>query len=471
VLAAGVILSAFLTRFSPDWTLVYVGAALVMLPFAIGRLIRFDIFEPVYLFALSFGVLFVIRPAFDLLTSSSLPSFVGISARPTYSKALLFAVGGCASFYAGYYLSSAQRWGLSIPGLPDVWNVRRLVVFAMILLALSGILFGLFVLGNGGMPLLSSLLAGRNPVVASALHNSSGYFYLAPLWLTSIALLFIALAPRWRSRLTFAGIGLLALSQLTEIGLGDRSFFLPALAGAVLVVYLKRKQRPPMWLAATAIVLVFVFGINLPRDYRVHAKEGIAAVLRSTVANPGDGARDFFTGADSAMIQGLAIELEYVPSRLNYQWGATYVEALTRPIPRPLWRNKPVAAETQLMETIWPDLARIHVGFAFSVFAEPYLNFGWPGVLVFAFLFGAAWRALYSWYLANSGNITVITTYALSWPFMVVYMRGGLGVDYHRQVIYVFPIILASYLAARGLRAERSHRTLTIDAVRSGRTS
>jgi O-antigen ligase len=111
------------------------------------------------------------------------------------------------------------------------------------------------------------------------------------------------------------------------------------------------------------------------------------------------------------------------------------------------------------------------VGFAFSVFAEPYLNFGWLGVVVFAALFGAGWRLVYGWYAAHKHNVTVFTVFAMSWPFMIVYMRGGFGVDYHRQVIYIFPIVLASFLATRKVKRPLSRGTWPTDAAGSGKPS
>src|SRR5262245_47568674 len=56
---------AFLPSFSSTWLLVALGAALALLPFAVTAIRgSFDIFEPVYLFALVFGILYVLRPVF-----------------------------------------------------------------------------------------------------------------------------------------------------------------------------------------------------------------------------------------------------------------------------------------------------------------------------------------------------------------------------------------------------------------------
>jgi hypothetical protein len=173
-------------------------------------------------------------------------------------------------------------------------------------------------------------------------------------------------------------------------------------------------------------------------------------VLEDTL-HPGQALQDFFAGADTAMVDGLAVELQFVPSRIDYQMGRTYLEALALPIPRAIWAEKPRAAETQLMAAIWPQFASAGVGFSFSLSGEPYLNFGLFGVVALFFAFGVLWRAAYAWFRRAPMNPFVITFYALSWPFLFVYMRGGLGIDFQRQVIYLLPVLLA-YLFVRRSR-------------------
>jgi oligosaccharide repeat unit polymerase len=153
------------------------------------------------------------------------------------------------------------------------------------------------------------------------------------------------------------------------------------------------------------------------------------------------------------MVDDFAIELQFVPVSLNYQFGNTYLEALARPVPRALWSGKPIEADSQLMKAIWPRFQAAGTGFAFSFFGEPFLNFSWVGVFIVALIFGVLCRTLYAWFRRDARNSAVIAVYALSWPFVFVYMRGGFGVDYQRQLIYVLPVIGALVLA--GIKRRR----------------
>jgi oligosaccharide repeat unit polymerase len=251
---------------------------------------------------------------------------------------------------------------------------------------------------------------------------------------------------------------LLLFSQLTEIALGDRAWTLPALAAVILTWYLRRGRRPAVWTAGLFLVAVFIVGVTVPRQYRatVDRQATLAQTLIDATVDPGSGVAQFFGGADTAMVDALAIELQFVPGIIPYQFGGTYLEEVARPFPRSLWLGKPVAADTQLMRAIWPEYDRVYVGFSFSLFGEPYLNLGFGGVLIFGLVFGVLCKTLYAWFLRDPRNPAVIAIYALSWPFVFVYARGGVGVDYHRQLIYTLPVLLAIVLAGIRRRATES---------------
>jgi hypothetical protein len=201
-----------------------------------------------------------------------------------------------------------------------------------------------------------------------------------------------------------------------------------------------------------ALVVTFLFGLTLPRQYRNTEARSVSVteLLVGDVLNPGQALQDFFTQSDTAMVDALAVELQFVPDSISYQFGRTYLEAASRPIPRAVWTDKPRAAETQLMATIWPQLATGGVQFYFSVFGEPYLNLGLVGVIVVSTLFGLFWRALYAWFARAPANPFVIVFFALSWPFLLVYVRGGIGADYQRHLIYLLPVLAAYLFIRRG---------------------
>ncbi len=447
--------------FRDIWWLIAASAVVAAVPLGTALLTRhFDIFEPVHLFAFSYLILFVIRPAVDFNTPGGPLAWLGYSLRSTYSGALLVGLAGALAFYIGYYVRIGRQIGTRLPTPSGVWARADLNAFVLTAIVISVTVFGEFI-RRRGIGSVANLFHGRTLLTASAYRSSSGYLYTAPLWLTSIGILILVLARRWWSAEGVVAFALLAFSQVMTIGGGDRSWTLPV-GGMVFVVgYLRRRRRPSAPVLVTAIVLVFLFNISAVRDYRTSTLPGtsVAEYAAEPVSKPGKALQDFFGGADTAMAANLAVELQFVPSRIDFALGRTYANAAALPVPRAVWHHKPPVADTELTAAIFPAVARAGGGFSFSLFGEPYLNFGYFGVIGISMLLGIASRALYAWFLRAPRNPTVIAFYALNWPFLLVYMRGGLGVDYQRQVIVVSPLIAAAAFAQ-----VRRHRLLPADA-------
>jgi O-antigen/teichoic acid export membrane protein len=426
------------------YLLVYLGALLALVPVMLLLLGRpFDIFEPVYLFSIAYAVLFVVRPAVDLSTEGGVPAVAGIRVDATYGSALFVAAVGCLAFYVGYFGRLGVRLSEAVPLPPLRWpagTVRGLVVMAGVIV---GVVFGAFVLRNGGLSAVGVLGGTRSIDRTNLFASSSAYAYAAPFWLIAVGMLLVALADRWRSSSAVLGLVLVGSSQVFALGSGDRSWILPPIAALVLVGYLKRGRRPRVLSALLTLAAAFVLGVAAPSAYRNATNyESASAAVTDVVMSPGKGVEDFVTGGDTAMAPDLAAELAIVPQTVQYRYGATLLEDLARPVPRSMWPGKPREAEAQLMGRLWPELDQQKVQFTFSVFGEPYWNFGLIGVALASWLFGLGWRALYSWFQRQPDNRTAIALYALSWPFMFVYMRGGIGLDYQRHVIAVAPILI-----------------------------
>jgi uncharacterized membrane protein (UPF0136 family) len=430
------------------WALVYVNIGLSMVPLIVALASRRrDAFEPAHLFALVFFILFVVRPLVDITTPGGL-FWIGYSVKDTYKDALVAAAIGASFFYAGYYARLGQRIGRSLPLPRPRWSTRTLDAFAATTAALSLTLFGVFVVRSGGVSAFRDILSGRTLQRQSALAGASGYLYASPLWLLSVGVLVLAVSKSWRSGRALIAFALIGFSQILAIGGGDRSWLLPAAAAIALTGYLRHDKRPSPLAIIVIAAAVFIAGVTIPRDYRDAPARGVAGTVQSATA--WTRALDaFFGGSDTAMAPNLAIELRFVPSVVPYQNGTTYLEALTRPVPRSLWHNKPEPGEPKLMNAIWPQFAAAHVGFAFSFFGEPYLNFGLIGVALVSLGFGALFRGLYVWYRREPRNRTAIALFALNWPFMLVYMRGGLSADYQRQAMAVFPLIVLLFVTRR----------------------
>jgi hypothetical protein len=129
-------------------------------------------------------------------------------------------------------------------------------------------------------------------------------------------------------------------------------------------------------------------------------------------------------------------------------------------VPREFLESKPVAsADEYLNARLFPTTYASGTGFSFSLMGEPYLNFGALGVAIVLYLLGLAASWLARWYAAGAQSSREIVIYAAAVPFIFVFMRGGLGVDYHRMLISVLPLL---YVTASLRSASHDRRPATI---------
>lgn len=442
------------------WPLLVLAGLAVLAPFGVAAVRgRIDLFEPVYLFAFTYALLFVVRPVVDLVTHGGTPRVLGYSTEPTYQLTLLVGLVGLMAFYAGYYSRAGTRVAEALPVPTAPLTTSLLSRATAVTVVWSVALFTLYLVVGGGGTALRLLLNARSVEGQQFLQDSSGYLYDGLVWLTGPALLVLATTPRWRSARGLVGMALLLLSQIINIANGNRSWTLPVACALLLLWYLRRGSRPSVQVVAVFAAVAFVLGVVAPGQYRnVQGQTGTLTVLADSVTHPADGLGTFLTGADTAMVDDLAVELQVVPSLADHRLGSTYVDDLLIAVPRAIWPDKPVDGDTQLMTVIWPVSARAGVGLSFSLFGEPYLNFGILGVAMVCAALGATWRALYAWVSRAGTNPVAITVFALSWPYLFVYLRGSLGTGYPRQVIMLAPVVAIALVAA--LRSRSVSREL-----------
>jgi hypothetical protein len=236
--AAGVTISLLVSSGS-TWILVGAGllvALVPVVPLLFGR--RFDVFEPAYLFAVSYLVLFVIRPVFDL-TQSAVPSIAGENPRSGYDLALAIALAGALAFFVGYYAALGRSVARHIGHLSDELDRTALSAFTIVSLIAGLGLYAAFIAISGGLPALLSILSGRNETTVDLVNQPLGYLYSGILWLAAVGILLLASASRWRTRQGAVAAFLLVISQITTLPTGDRSWVLPVAGAVVILFYLR----------------------------------------------------------------------------------------------------------------------------------------------------------------------------------------------------------------------------------------
>jgi hypothetical protein len=433
-----------------DWLLIAGCAVVLALPL-IWRAVRgtFDPFEPIVLFALAWGTMFVARPASILIEDDR--RFWGVDIRPTLPSALLLALLGAVSFVVAYEL----RFGRTLePRLPAPRSIdARIAAGAAIMIAGLGVVaLVVFLPTSEGIRAVGLLLHGRTGELTWSVRDSSNYLWYGSLLVVPAAFVLIALAMRTRRALVIAAAVVVTALALLRVGpVGGREQLLPLVGGIFVLAYLVRDRRPRARtlaiVAAAALLASFFIGyLRDPTD--ALTTRSAAEDLRHRpqgVLNP------ILRGEDAEMVLALSAALTVVPDRLPYRYGgATVGSIVTRPIPRGLWPGKPLSPGEKVVSTIWPQYFP-DLNPAFSPLLVFYWDFGLAGVALGMFAFGALARLLYDWFRRYRYSFGAQLIYSVGLWFVVIGCRDETEAVVALASFIFLPVVAIVAIAAEGV--------------------
>lgn len=439
-------------------SLVVLLGAVVLTPL-IWRIIhrRFDPFEPIVLFVLAFGVMFVVRPAAMLVRDdfSYQTSLTVLDVSATFTEMLLIALLAAGAFVLGYSLPATARLRRRKPRNdrvdPTILALMAASVACVAILAFAGVLAA-----ADGPETLLLFLKGRSPELAEATEEASLYPWSASLMLVpaTVAIVFAALQTR-KLLFVLASVFLSSLVLLRTVPGGDRIALLPFLGGLFVLFYLRRSTRPSNFtLIAVAIGALIASTFLSDLRGRSDRGESVRDTVVNIVSDPSRLARPFVTGPDSEMAPTFAAALAVIPEELPHTYGRVVFEDLVvRPIPRPLWPGKPSPPRADLLSHVWPqEYARGSINAEFSVLLYFYWDFGVAGVLVGLGAYGFAARSLYEYLRKNATSPLVQALYALTVWFVVIALRDSPVDTLIRALFLIAPVVLIFSVAARAAR-------------------
>ena len=423
---------------------------------------RLDPFEPIVVFALAYGVMFVVRPAAMLVEGSLVHEGPrrALDVSGEFTEMLVLALLGALAFGVGYLLPLGARLAsLHRPSRPDPSDGRLLV--ASLLVGLVGVIAYLFVLSSSGFThtIRTILRAGNTEVLeagSASIYASFVFLLTVP---ASLVILMVGLKRR-SAALIITSLGFAALIVVLSLPVGNRIALLPLLGGFFSLYYLRRLARPSL-AAILVVALVAVVASAFLSDLRGRATrdESVLETVERTTS-PSRLVDSVTTGPDTEMAAVLAAALSVIPERLSHTYGSTiFGDLVIRPIPRSLWKEKPSIPRTELTATIWPvESERGTVKPEYSALLYFYWDLALIGVIIGMAAYGLLARYLYEFLSLNRERQYAQVFYSLALWFVVIGVRDG-PVDTFVRACFVLAPLWGIYVLARlplGARSERS---------------
>lgn len=435
---------------------------------------RFDPFEPIFVFGIAYGVMFVLRPL-AMAASGDLASrrpTVTYDIRETFAEMLLLAAIGAAAFVFSYMLPATRTVASKLPPLSLEVPVARVWTVGVGMLLVGAASFAMF-LWSGGPRALDLFLGGRSLGLTQVLRESSVYFWYGSALFIPAALVFGASGFRRNNpAMLVAAAVALAMALFRSAPVGSRMFLLPLIGGAFVYFYLARGKRPSAaaLLIVGAVALVTSAFILQGREATMRGADSAPEVLAAMLAKPERVLEPLVTGEDAAMAEYLAVALPLIPEKIPYMYGgATAGDLVTRPVPRQFWETKPLTPRNLLNSTLWPaEWAVGAVNVEFSVLLFFYLDFGLAGVAAGMALYGFTWRVLYEYYRRFEALTATRVLFAISLPFLVIALRDSPVDTFTRAAFIVIPVAVAYGFAPRATGSESARRSPSTRLAETG---
>ena len=436
-----------------SWALIAACAVVLVLPLVWrARRRRFDPFEPIVLFALAWGAMFVVRPTAMLMGDER--SFWGLDVLPTLPRALLLPGVGATAFVVGYELLPARRVAVRLPTPRPI--DESIAVTAALVTCLVALVALAFFLPSNALEALRVLLGGRSAELGEALSRTWNYVVNTSLLFAPAALVLTALALRRRSPLLIATTLLVLLVALVRVLPAGGSVRPPALA--------RRHRRARVRDARQATAhrrargdrsarvrrLLFHPAVPQPTDDRT-----LETAVEELAERPHAIFDPVVNSADAEMVLSLSAALTVVPEELPHRWGgATVGNLATRPVPRELWSGKPRPPGETVVATIWPQHYPA-LNLAFTPLLPLYWDFGLLGVAAGMAVFGFLCRLLYEWFAIHRRDFVAQVVYAASVWFVVIAARNDPVDTIVLAAFLLAPVIAIIAVASEGVLPAR----------------
>jgi hypothetical protein len=379
---------------------------------------QFTIFHPSSIYLVFHMIVFCIRPTlvqyrdFDLVWNymklTPTDELLRFTLWVTSASLLLFII--CFSF------ATNARGARDMPKRMSITpEIRKAYIYMVILFA----------------PLGAYSILGANQTHERVgdvviMTGTTGYTNEAQNVFIPITILFIVLFKwKWWSFLPFLCFVYFRLTQ----GWARWTVILPFLAVVTFYCWNNRRNLPPIqWLIPVPFLLLLFNTLSFNRMYIKNLFQ--ESEYGETIVKEIDSIEDKQFGfnkqwdtTDFANYDFLAYILDKVPKETHaYTYGVQHLQLFTEPIPRKLWKNKPVGAPIKFFNL--SDYGDFN-GLTVSIIGDGWMTAGWIGVIINMGLAGFGLGYFYTWFIRNNNNIFKVTIFIICNSILLQLFRDG----------------------------------------------
>lgn len=390
--------------------------------FFFARSRAFNIYNPLTLYAAFHFFIFVLRPifarAFDYSSIYGAYRFM-----PSESDKITVILAANLGF-AAFAVASLIRGNVSVDfrrnaeQLREQLELKRVFLWVCLLL---GPYAGYSVLRNIQDMTQGQYIAGMvldRMTGVSINTKTSGYVTDAQIMFATLSAIFA-----WLNRFKPASLIPLLIFCVFRATTGTRLFFIFALVMAALFyAFEKRVLRPSPRILVLVACVVFTFQfVGADRGARVRDLVGTYNQERTAAATAPK--LRFMESMDYANMEFFEYLVWVIPKQSGtYDYFLDNFQVLTEPIPRILWKGKPVGEpfrRISLFEYGFP------IGMTRSLPGEGWYALGWLGVAMWCGLWGFVTGSIYRGFARGPKTTLRITSYVVFETMLIAFYRDG----------------------------------------------
>ena len=406
----------------------------------------FSLFHPLTFYSAFHGFIFVFRPIIAKMNDFNLV-YRGYQFTPSPSDKLTVILASNLGFlvFAFFCLLAgnvAMRFKQDGFAVAERERLKPLLLWVLAICVPIG-LYSLANVWNGAAATGLGYDAMLRDAGTGTYINTQGNGYLAEaqLMLASCGALIA-----WIFRFRLLALLPLVAFVVFRAGTGGRGPFVTALVTVgLLYLYEHRRRMPSLQISALLVGVVLIFN-TVGNDRGLAIRKAIGNDTASNVFIQTRANERFLEGMDFANMEYFEYLVYAIPQRTHtYGYFLDTLQVFTEPVPRVLWKNKPISAPFNRISLL--DYGRA-IGMTRSLPGQGWYSLGWLGVIIWCGLWGYVLGLIYRRFVEGPQTAFKTAAYMIFVPILIVAFRDGQLVTVFRQgLFYLGPVLLWFYLA------------------------